>query len=878
MHKLKTLFLKHKSQKGFTLVETLVVMGLGTVLLGVYLSQLTMSAKNVISAKVTMAEQDLKASMDSVIGTENYCKGSLLPKNDTNDKRLIADSTTNYKGEVKKLSTYSGTPSALTEGLRLLEYGDYKGQIDIIKMELLGIKQKNSSGTLVEKDLGVNPHGATKVHRRFAVFYKKKGLGKLDTIAGKTCTTANTQGCYYQYCDLEYRLDPGSTPPTEVAECTKLNCAGVLVASGGGTGGSVACYTERQSGTDKAIYVGCGTTKGNTEVTTTAYGFNAGKAGTGQYNTLIGWKAGSKTTGYSNTFIGYQAGENNTSGLNNTFIGLNTGRANTTNHDNVFIGSSVGGRSTGWANVFIGAYAGSENTTSSQNTFIGFDSGLKNTAQENTFVGFESGEGNTTGASNTFIGHQAGKGAWANDATSKPVIGNDNVAIGNKSGYKLNTGYNNTFVGLKSGESNTVGANNTFIGRDAGRENIGEKNAGGGLTKGYDNTYIGSMAGMCFVKGVGNVFIGRQAGVGRVNSSWQCTTDKANNTGYRNIVIGQDAGYGLKTGYDNVLIGFQAGFKDAHTNANEITGHSNILIGTKAGKETTSASNNIFIGESAGSNNKKSGKNIVIGNNAGKVLSYGASASETDTDTKGVGNILIGDNVSPVPTSSDKKGGIAKDKSYQLNIGNLLFGRMPSKTDSSGKLINDPPSIDFFDTSGKYLKDSSKNGLIVNGNLYVRGEAFVNCKNTSCSDPLLEDASNSIFNKNIMLASSRMFKNNITLFKNYQYSLSVINNTPLFNYYYNKDHPKHKRMGIISEDLPKHLQIQDKGKPIQPDWVSIYGTLWAGIKALYNRFMDFKKEVLDKINNVLKRLDTQANEIKELKKQIQALRKEKEVK
>ena len=87
-------------------------------------------------------------------------------------------------------------------------------------------------------------------------------------------------------------------------------------------------------------------------------------------------------------------------------------------------------------------------------------------------------------------------------------------------------------------------------------------------------------------------------------------------------------------------------------------------------------------------------------------------------------------------------------------------------------------------------------------------------------------------------------------------------------------------MGIISEDLPKHLQIKDKGKPITPDWVSIYGTLWASIKALFNRFISFKKEVLDKINklkllylDIGKRLEVLEKENKLLKEQIKVLNK-----
>ena len=66
-------------------------------------------------------------------------------------------------------------------------------------------------------------------------------------------------------------------------------------------------------------------------------------------------------------------------------------------------------------------------------------------------------------------------------------------------------------------------------------------------------------------------------------------------------------------------------------------------------------------------------------------------------------------------------------------------------------------------------------------------------------------------------------------------ALKDILETPLFTYYFkDKDNfPKKKRMGVIAEDLPKSLQL--KGKPIAPDWPSIYGTLWAGIKALHSK-------------------------------------------
>ena len=93
--------------------------------------------------------------------------------------------------------------------------------------------------------------------------------------------------------------------------------------------------------------------------------------------------------------------------------------------------------------------------------------------------------------------------------------------------------------------------------------------------------------------------------------------------------------------------------------------------------------------------------------------------------------------------------------------------------------------------------------------------------------------------------SSRTLKRNIKPFKDYEQSLEDVLNTPLFTYQYKKDkgdHPEKIRMGVISEELPKDLQILDKDKPSTPDWLSIYGTLWAGIKALSKRLQDITEK------------------------------------
>ena len=104
--------------------------------------------------------------------------------------------------------------------------------------------------------------------------------------------------------------------------------------------------------------------------------------------------------------------------------------------------------------------------------------------------------------------------------------------------------------------------------------------------------------------------------------------------------------------------------------------------------------------------------------------------------------------------------------------------------------------------------------------------------------------------------------------------------TPLFTYQYKTKnlHPEKKRMGVISEKLPKHLQIKEKDKPSKPDWMSIYGSFWAGIKALYKKLDLLRKEVLSQVDLLRKELFSSkaisSQHIKGLKTNQEVLKKE----
>ena len=226
----------------------------------------------------------------------------------------------------------------------------------------------------------------------------------------------------------------------------------------------------------------------------------------------------------------------------------------------------------------------------------------------------------------------------------------------------------------------------------------------------------------------------------------------------------------------------------------------------------------------------------------------GAKTGTKDT-TGGSNNIFIG-----------FEAGIKNQThSNRLNIGNVIYGYLgTSTTDDVSRYTNPAPS------------DSE---VRIYGKLKV------------CSDP--NDFSTCA---QVPTQSSKQYKKNIVPFKDDQTALEALLKTPLFNYQYKKEYPNKKRMGVIAEDLPKALQLPVKpGAPVQPDWVSIYGYLWAGIKALNKNLLDlsslaskelealkslFKTEIQATGEDLKQELQKAQSEQQNLKKRFEALKKE----
>ena len=272
-----------------------------------------------------------------------------------------------------------------------------------------------------------------------------------------------------------------------------------------------------------------------------------------------------------------------------------------------------------------------------------------------------------------------------------------------------------------------------------------------------------------------------------------------NSSGLYNTFIGYSAGKNNQAA-SNTFLGYQAGL-------NNTTGARNNFIGYLSGEKNVTGRNNNFFGHKAGQNNTAGFSNTFVGHRAGE---------NNTTESK----------ITAIGFESGRSGG-AKSTfiGYQAGsqsggTGNIFIGYQAGySTTSNDKFI-------VANSSTAWIE-----GTIGGSSLTVGGNETVN-------------------------PSSRTVKKNIKPFINFDQTLKDILKTPLFTFQYREKarHPKKKRMGIIAEELPEHLQLKSKDHPPQPDWPSIYGSFWAGIKALHKIFDELKQELISKITKLEKAL------------------------
>jgi hypothetical protein len=241
------------------------------------------------------------------------------------------------------------------------------------------------------------------------------------------------------------------------------------------------------------------------------------------------------------------------------------------------------------------------------------------TGDNNIAIGNESGYYNQTGGHNTVIGYQAGKGVTGNSYAS-------NVFIGRQSGYLITTGGFNVFMGNQSGNSNTTGANNTFVGyqsayyNETGASNVAiGRGAGMGASgQSYSyNTFVGQQAANATTTGGYNAYVGYRAGysntTGISNVSMGYQSYYFAQAGNNNTIIGRESAYGVTANNhsNNAFLGYRAGYSIT-------TGSTNVMVGSQVGYYSTSGVDNVYVGYYAARYNVTGASNVVIGREAGQ--------------------------------------------------------------------------------------------------------------------------------------------------------------------------------------------------------------------------------------------------------------------
>ena len=417
-------------------------------------------------------------------------------------------------------------------------------------------------------------------------------------------------------------------------------------------------------------------------------------------------------------------------------------------------------------------------------------------------------------------------------ADTQEVAGVQATAVGNNVNPTVNSGRANAFFGTHS--------------------------ASGATVEGNENLFLGSHSGSDFnVSGHGNILMGNMKAFGSLNQSGRIS-------GFKNIIMGSSAG--LR--------------KSSAGNTVEIGGIGNTLLGHYAGYNTTIRHNgNTFLGNKAGESTViNAGGQTFIGRKAGE----GATFFKDSTDG-GYGNVMMGYRAGWKMTAKGKRnvfigGEVASNQTIQQgHTGMVLIG---NDVRALG-LLRVCARTDYTDCYELARKDHTHNfpghdhdgpgGDPPDGG----GQSGPGDAGSSSGGTGECGAGDSGF-------SSRVYKKNIKEFKDHETALNDILNTPLFNYEFKEDFPDKVRMGVISEDLPEHLQLKKEDHPSRPDWPSIHGTFWSGLKAVVSRLekMLFRMASLEKENKQLKaklaRIQSDLEgKIRDLEQQIEKLKSDK---
>lgn len=248
---------------------------------------------------------------------------------------------------------------------------------------------------------------------------------------------------------------------------------------------------------------------------------------TGSRNTAIGIESLFSNTISGNTAIGFRAARSNTNGTDILAIGDSALFSNTLGTENVAIGNrSLISNTTGDINIAIGKNALAANQLGSQNIAIGQEAMMNM-----NLAGF------SINTANVAIGFQSLQNV---DPAAVVLSGNQNTAVGTRSGNAITTGYYNTTLGaLSGGASLSNGFQNTLIGHSS-------------TASGNDNTHVGNSTSS---SGDQNSLFGSNSDVNGFSTNATAIGYRAQVAASNSLVLGSINGVNGATSNVNVGIG-----------------------------------------------------------------------------------------------------------------------------------------------------------------------------------------------------------------------------------------------------------------------------------------------------------------------------------
>ena len=595
----------------------------------------------------------------------------------------------------------------------------------------------------------------------------------------------------------------------------------------------------------------------------------------GNENINIGhdnWPAGT-ITGSSNITIGDASMTSLTSGSHN--IGLGTTLTSvTTGEHNIGIGDdSLTGITAGNGNIAIG---GNANVGSAvyKSIAIGYESiasshgaiaiGSSMTQSEGHGAALDAAQARVMNS--IAIGNNATSGANSGGGQNSIAIGNqakanstsDSGASGIAIGAYSNAGGYSVALGTSALRSNTTGSDNIAVGTSALRSN----------TTGSGNTAIGENTLYSNTRGEDNIAIGR-------NALYQ------SDTGGGNIAIGYQAMYYQNDiNYGNTAVGYQA-----MVGTNSASNYHNTAIGyralNRAGNSAENAGQNTAVGSSALENNVTGFGNTAIGVNA---LNTGRQGDyNTGLGYYACANVT-GSNKTCIGASSGPASGSdwAKDDKERIFIGSRSkFNNGPAVLE----VHNDSGTVRNVRATGTGKGDQTyeikKTGVVVNGNLFVKGMIFFNDGSDDWSNPgtIKYNGKNDGYGAQ---AYGREVTQNASLIyysdsagkiihqrqdsdrrlkyvgKDNNDGLAKIKQLKVFNYVYKKDTTKTPHVGVIAQDLQKVFPNAVKKGTDGFLTIRMEDMFYAVINAI--KELDAKITALQKENQELKQLVKQVQE------------------